>query len=69
MSAWSTSCGWAFAKKSAQISFVTNPGLNILKCKKCLSMKQLRDDVSKGDRPAQLIAGDMDLLKTPKRRG
>ena len=25
--------------------------------------------VKKGVKPAQLVAGDMDLLKTPKRRG
>ena len=42
---WSTACGWNFARKSAQVAFVTNPSLAILKCKKCLAMRTLRDDV------------------------
>ena len=59
---WSTACGWTFARKSAGISFVTNPSLNVLKCKKCVARKDLRDKVKKGVIPAQMIAGDMDQL-------
>ena len=44
-----------FAKKSAQISFVTNPSMNLLKCKICLSMKDVRDAVKEGVKPAQMI--------------
>ena len=63
MASWSTACGWSFAKRSAQISFLTNPGLNVLKCKKCTSMNKLRDEVNKGIKPAQMLAGDMSQLE------
>ena len=52
-----------FAKNSAQISFVTNPSMNLLKCKICLSMKDVRDAVKEGVKPAQMMAGDIDQLK------
>ena len=62
MASWTTAYGWSFAKRSAQISFVTNPNLNSLKCKKCTSMSRLRDEVNKGINPAQMLAGDIDQL-------
>lgn len=62
MKDWSTSCGWSFAKRSARISFATDPPLNALKCKKCVALKGLRDDVSGGCSPAQMIAADIKQL-------
>jgi hypothetical protein len=69
MSSWSTACGWTFAKKSAQIAFVTNPAMNLLKCKECLAMKNLRDSVNKDVDAAQMVAGDMDQLTRSKDGG
>ena len=68
---WTSACGWAFAKASAHVAFVTNPGFSSTRCRKCLTMAKLRDEVSEGVRPAQLMAADMlqlsrsDGTKTP----
>ena len=59
MAEWTSACGWAFARRTAQISFVTDPSLAMEKCKKCLAMNKLRDEVKKGTSPAQLIAADV----------
>eukprot|EP00438_Fugacium_kawagutii_P032452 Skav223756 [mRNA] locus=scaffold3575:525258:528900:- [translate_table: standard] len=57
---WSTSCGWSFAKKSAKVVLVTSPSIGVLKCQKCLELERLRDSVSEGVTPAQLVAGFLD---------
>ena len=72
LSQWASACGWTFAKNNAHISFVTDPGLSCPKCRKCSSLKRLRDDVNEGVMPAQLIADDFKQLnqagemKTPR---
>jgi len=69
MKDWSTACGWSFARRSAHISFVTDPSLNVLKCKKCLGLKGLRDEVKGGCSPAQLMAADLEQLAGTDRPG
>ena len=69
MKDWTTACGWSFAKRSAHISFVTDPSLNVLKCKKCLGLKGLRDEVKGGCSPAQLVAADLGHLASTDRPG
>ena len=69
MKDWTTACGWSFARRSAHISFVTDPSLNLLKCKKCLGLKGLRDVVKGGCSPAQLMAADLDQLASTDRPG
>ena len=69
MSEWSTACGWTFARRSAQISLVTDPLLNSLKCNKCMAMKGLRDDVKGGISPAQMMAADLKQLSGAKLTG
>ena len=43
--------------------------MNLLKCKECLAMKNLRDSVNKGVDAAQMVAGDMDQLTRSKDGG
>ena len=62
MAEWTSACGWAFARRTAQISFVTDPSWAMEKCKKCLAMNKMRDEVKKGTSPAQLIAADVKQL-------
>ena len=56
---WTSACGWAFAKASTHVAFVTNPGFSSTRCRKCSTMEKLRDEVKEGVRPAQLMAADM----------
>ena len=62
MDAWSTACGWFFARKSSRFSFSTTPSFAAVKCKKCMAMKKmatLRDGVKEALIPAQSVADDM----------
>ena len=42
---WSTACGWSFAEKSAEFHFIPKPTLAHSKCRKCLNLKNGRDDI------------------------
>ena len=42
---WTTSCGWYFARHSANVSFLTNLGFNHSKCSKCKEWQCTRDPV------------------------
>ena len=56
---WTSACGWALARASAHVAFVTNPGMSSPKCRKCSALSKLRDEVKEGVKPAQLVASDM----------
>ena len=62
MAEWTSACGWAFTPRTAQISFVTDPLLAMDRCKTCLIMNKLRDEVNKGISPAQIMAADVKQL-------
>ena len=56
---WSAACGWFFARKSTRFSFMSEPSMAAVKCKKCLAMKRsasLCDVVKEKMVPAQAVA-------------
>ena len=49
ISRWNTACGWAFAEKSSEFHFVPKPSLGQKKCRKCLALRDGRDQSQGGD--------------------
>ena len=41
---WTTACGWTFAERSAEFRFVPKPSLSHKKCRKCLTLRDGRDE-------------------------